>query len=260
MLGLLRRILAKGPVNIMLLDNLSAVAESDLSGSAKPAVIVCPGGGYGMHAEHEAEPVAEWLESIGVRAFVLRYRLAPHRHPAPVEDAFAAIRYVRSHATSLAVRPDLVGILGFSAGGHLAGTACVRFDLATAGEVSARPDFGILIYPVVTMQTHTHGGSRTNLLGETPDPGLVDALSLERQVSPETSPLFLVHGANDGPVPVENSLALASSLARSSVPFELHVVEDGPHGFGLGQPGEPTDWRGACEKWLRRRSLDSVRS
>jgi dipeptidyl aminopeptidase/acylaminoacyl peptidase len=124
----------------------------------------------------------------------------------------------------------------------------------------ARPDFGILIYPVITMQAHTHGGSRTNLLGETPDPELVEALSLERQVNAQTPPLFLVHGANDGPVPVENSMALASSLARYSVPFELHVMEDGPHGFGLGQPGQPTDWRSACERWIRRRSLDSVRS
>jgi acetyl esterase/lipase len=206
-----------------------------------------------MHADHEAEPVAEWLESIGVRGFVLRYRLAPDRHPAPVLDVFAAIRDVRRRGGELGVNPNKVGILGFSAGGHLAGTACIRPDLAPEDEVPARPDFGVLIYPVVTMQAHTQGGSRMNLLGESPSPELVDGLSLERQVSASTPPLFLYHGANDGPVPVENSLALASALARHAVPFDLHVVEDGPHGTGMGQSGEPTDWRPAFERWFRRR-------
>jgi acetyl esterase/lipase len=234
--------------------NLTTVSTPTPGDAQKPAVIVCPGGGYGMHADHEAEPVAEWLESIGVRAFDLRYRLAPHLHPDPVNDAFAAIRYVRENAETLGVNPDQIGILGFSAGGHLAGTACVRHDLAPTDPISARPDFGILIYPVVTMQAHTRGGSKTNLLGENPDSDLVDALSLELQVNAATPPLFLVHGANDGPVPVENSLALASALARKNIPFELHVIEDGPHGFGLGQPNQPTNWPPACEHWLVRRA------
>jgi dienelactone hydrolase len=194
--------------------------------------------------------VAEWLESIGVRGFVLRYRFAPHRHPIPLNDAGAALRFVRENAGELGVDPVRVGILGFSAGGHLAGSAAVRYDLM---DVPTRPDFAVLIYPVVTMGEGTHAGSRDNLLGPNASAEMIDLMSLERHVTSETPPMFMYHGFNDEPVPVANSLNLATALAEKGVPFDLHIVEDGPHGTGLGTPGAPTDWRPACEAWLNHR-------
>lgn len=214
--------------------------------SPRPACIVFPGGGYGTLAPHEAEPVAHWMESTGLRGFVLRYRVAPARHPAPLDDAHEAIRLVRSNAPAWGVIPTKVGILGFSAGGHLASTASTHW-----ADREERPDFALLIYPVISLRDPlAHAGSRQNLLGPNPDPALVDALSNEKRVSLDTPPTFLVHGVDDTIVPVGNSLAYATALAEHRVPFELHCIEHGPHGFGMGTPGSPQDWRPDAARWL----------
>lgn len=215
-------------------------------GDPRPACIVFPGGGYGGLAPHEAEPVAHFMESVGLRGFVLRYRVAPNRHPAPLDDAHTAIKMVRSKGAEWGVNPSKVGILGFSAGGHLASTASTHWS-----EPAERPDFALLIYPVISMKDPlAHVGSRNNLLGPTPDPKLVDALSNQDRVSLETPPTFIVHGVDDTVVPVGNALAYATALAEHRVSFELHAIEHGQHGFGLGAPGSPQDWRVVAAHWL----------
>jgi acetyl esterase/lipase len=226
-------------------------------------VVVCPGGGYGTLADHEGKPVAEWLNSIGVTGFVLKYRHAPRwRHPAPLADASRAIRIVRARAAEWGIRPDRIGILGFSAGGHLASSAGTHFDAGRADatdpieRASSRPDFMVLIYPVITMGNGTHGGSRNNLLGPDPKPELLELLSSERQVKPETSPAFIVHTADDEAVPVANSLLLSEAMARAKAPFELHVFASGPHGFGLGGKDPVlSSWPGLCAGWLKGRGV-----
>jgi acetyl esterase/lipase len=229
------------------------------------AVVICPGGGYGHLAEHEGRPVAEWLNTIGVTAFVLKYRLGPrYHHPAMLQDAQRAVRLVRARAAEWGLDPARVGILGFSAGGHLASTAGTHFDAGKADasdpieRVSSRPDVMILVYPVITMREKTHAGSRKNLLGDNPSPELLALLSNEEQVTKETPPAFLVHTMTDTAVPVENTLNFVAALRRAGVPFELHLYERGPHGFGLGtaREGKPADpvlstWPAHCADWLR---------
>src|SRR6266567_6173845 len=223
------------------------------------AVIVFPGGGYTHLAEHEGRPVAEWLNSLGITSFVLKYRLGPrYHHPAPLQDAARAIRTVRARATEWNIDPNRVGILGFSAGGHVASTIGTHFDSGKpdASEpierVSSRPDLMILIYPVITMREFTHAGSRRMLLGDNPSSDLVALLSNEEQVTKETPPAFLVHTANDPAVPVENSLRFAEAMTKAGVPFELNIYERGPHGFGLGGK-DPilSTWPQRCAEWLR---------
>ena len=223
------------------------------------AIIVCPGGGYTHLADHEGGPVAEWLNSIGVAAFVLKYRLGPrYQHPAPLLDAARAIRLVRTRAGEWALDPDRVGILGFSAGGHVASTAGTHFDSGKPGapdpieRVSSKPNLMILIYPVITMREKTHAGSKKNLLGDNPSPELVTLLSNDEQVTKETPPTFLVHTTTDPAVPVENSISFATALRKAGVPFELHLYERGPHGFGLGGK-DPilATWPDRCADWLR---------
>ena len=227
------------------------------------AVVVCPGGGYGHLAEHEGRPVAEWLNTLGVTAFVLKYRLGPrYHHPAMLQDAARAIRTVRARAAEWGLDPARVGILGFSAGGHLAATAGTHFDAGRADaadpveRVSSRPAVMILIYPVITMREQTHAGSKKNLLGDNPTPELVALLSNEEQVTKETPPAFLVHTMTDTAVPVENTLMFVAALRKAGVPFELHLYERGPHGFGLGvREGKPADpilstWPARCADWL----------
>jgi acetyl esterase/lipase len=231
---------------------------ADKSSATGTAVVVCPGGSYQMLAEHEGRPVAQWLNTIGVTAFVLKYRLGPrYHHPVELGDAQRAIRTVRSRAREWGIDPNRIGILGFSAGGHLASTAATHFDSGDANardaidRASSRPDFAILVYPVITMGEFAHQGSKNNLLGPNPSPQLVDLLSNEKQVTRDTPPTFLVHTADDTVVPVENSLMFASALRRSGVPFELHVFEHGPHGFGLA-PNDPVlaRWTQLCAAWL----------
>ncbi len=223
------------------------------------AVIVCPGGGYSHLADHEGRPVAEWLNSIGITAFVLKYRLGPrYHHPAPLQDAARAIRLVRARAAEWQIDPKRIGILGFSAGGHVASTIGTHFDAGQPNsadaveKVSSRPDAMVLIYPVITMGGFTHSGSRKRLLGENPSADMVTLLSNEEQVTKQTPPTFLVHTANDAAVPVENSLQLADALRKMGVPFELHIYERGPHGFGLGGKNAVLlSWPGRCADWLR---------
>jgi acetyl esterase/lipase len=223
------------------------------------AVVVCPGGGYQMLADHEGRPVAEWLNSIGVAAFVLKYRIAPrYHHPSPLLDAQRALRTVRARAAEWGIDPRRVGILGFSAGGHLASTAATHFDAGASDDADpteragSRPDLVILIYPVITMREQTHAGSKKNLLGDQPAAQLVALMSNDEQVTRETPPAFLIHTVNDTVVPVENSLRFAAALGKAGVPYEMHLYERGPHGFGLGT-GDPalSSWAERCADWLR---------
>ncbi len=233
------------------------------------AVVVCPGGGYGMLAmDHEGKQVAQWLNSLGVTAFVLKYRLGPrYHHPAMLQDAGRAIRKVRASAAEWKLDPHRIVILGFSAGGHLASTAGTHFDAGKPGaddpveRVSSRPDRMILVYPVIALATpYGHSGSLKNLLGDNPSSELIESLSNERQVSKETPPTFLAHTDADKGVPAENSLLFALALRKAGVPVELHLFERGPHGLGLGDgiaayrvPAEPSfrAWPKLCETWLK---------
>lgn len=228
------------------------------------AVVVCPGGGYGTLAvQHEGHEVARWLNANGVAAFVLRYRIAPrYRHPAPLADVQRAIRLVRARAKEWHVDPCRVGVMGFSAGGHLASTVATHFDQGDGGmdEVdrqSCRPDFAILCYPVISLVTpHAHAGSRRNLLGEEPDAELVKFLSNELQVTAETPPTFLFHTDADAGVVPENSILFYLALRRAGVPAELHIYERGPHGVGLAAE-DPVlgSWAERLRDWLRGRGV-----
>ncbi|MGE5125139.1 MAG: alpha/beta hydrolase fold domain-containing protein [Betaproteobacteria bacterium] len=224
------------------------------------AVIVCPGGGYARLAvAKEGTQLTRRLTALGVSAFVLKYRLAEYGHPAPLRDVLRALRLVRSRAAELGVRPDRIGVLGSSAGGHLAAAAGTLFAApegrtgAALDSVSARPDFVALLYPVITMRDpHAHAGSRRNLLGESPLPALVQRLSLETQVTRDTPPVFIVHTAEDRSVPVENSLLFYEALRQAGVPVEMHLYEKGPHGFGTATGLGPTsEWPLRFEEWLR---------
>ena len=232
-----------------------------------PVVIVCPGGGYTHHADHEGEPVAKWLNSIGVSAIVLHYRITPHQHPAPLNDAQTAIRLTRKNAEKLNIDPNRIGILGFSAGGHVASSAGTHFEDGDESaddpllRYSSRPDAMILCYPVITMASpqYVHEGSKTHLLGEEPSLSLVDKMSTEKQVTKNTPPTFLWHTADDGAVPVENSLMFARSLGDCNVPYSLHVFESGKHGLGLAEDHpEANLWPKLCETWLKNRTFIKV--
>lgn len=244
-------------------DDIPAITPYVVSapGRARSAVVVCPGGGYAGLAPHEAEPVALWLNALGVSAFVLRYRLAPkYRYPSAHSDASRAIRTVRARAAEWDIDPAQIGILGFSAGGHLSSTVGTHFDAGnpeaadTIERASSRPDFMILIYPVISLKAFAHAGSRANLLGDPADPELVNYLSSEEQVTAETPPTFLIHTAGDTGVPCENSLLFAMALRRAGVPVELHLFEIGQHGFGLGEQNPVLAvWPNLCASWLRSR-------
>jgi len=225
------------------------------------AVIVCPGGGYHGHAMgYEGYEVAQMLNKNGIVAFVLRYRVAPYRHPAPLQDAQRALRTVRSRAAQYGIDPNRIGILGFSAGGHL--TASSGAHVAPADpqaadpveRVTSRPDFLVLIYPVITMRDpYTHKGSRQNLLGDQPDPALIAAMSIEEQITADSPPAFLVHSTADTGVPAENSVNYYLACRKAGVPAELHIYENGQHGFGMGK-GDPilTTWPPLCIQWINK--------
>ena len=223
------------------------------------AVVICPGGGYGGHADHEGRPIAEWLNGLGIAGVVLKYRLAPdHHHPAMLEDAARAIRTARSEAKAWGIDPGRIGVIGFSAGGHLASTIGTHFDAGKPDatdpveRLSSRPDRMILVYPVISMQPpYTHGGSRRNLIGASPPAELAESLSNETRVTKDTPPTFLAHTDEDGPVPAENSLNFALALREAGVPVELHLFQKGQHGLGLGRDGFAfSAWPDLCSKWL----------
>lgn len=237
------------------------VVSGDRSTGA--AMVVLPGGGYGGLAPHEGRDYAMWLNELGITAFVLKYRLgsAGYRHPVMLQDAARALRLVRSRAGEWKLDPKRIGIIGSSAGGHLASTLLTHFDAGDPNaadpidRVSSRPDLGALCYPVITMGEKTHQGSKHNLLGDNPSPELVKLLSNELQVTHETPPTFLFHTAEDGAVPVENSLMFAAALARNHVPFALHIYPKGQHGIGLGtaqwNPAARHPWTTQCALWLK---------
>lgn len=226
------------------------------------AVVVCPGGSYaGLSYAFEGVNQAAWLNSIGISAFVLRYRMPKDefmekRCDGPLQDAQQAIRYVRSHAAEYGINPDHIGIVGFSAGGHLASTASTHFNdevYKPAENVSARPDFAVLVYPVITMEpSYSEKGTRESLIGPDADQALIDRFSSEKQVTNETPTTFLAHAMNDKLVPYTNSVNYANALREKGVECELHLYARGDHGLGARNPIETQAfWHDACEKWLR---------
>src|SRR4051812_31336058 len=227
-------------------------AGTNISGAA---MVILPGGGYGMLAPHEGQGYAEWLVTNGIACFVVKYRLGSdgYRHPRMLEDAARAVRLVRSRASEWKIDPKRVGIIGSSAGGHLASTLMTRFDAGNPDssdpveKESSRPDLGILCYPVITMGTNTHKGSKKNLLGETPAAELVESLSNESQVRKDTPPCFVWHTWEDTAVKVENSLQFVLALQKAGVRYDFHVYEKGAHGIGLGNHHP---WAGDCISWL----------
>jgi acetyl esterase/lipase len=233
--------------------------------AATPAVIVCPGGGYvRLASNHEGRQVASYLNSLGIAAFVLRYRLGPrYHHPIELGDAQRAIRLLRSRAAEWQLDPARIGIMGFSAGGHLAMSASTTFDAGNprAGDsidrADSRPDFAVLGYPVITMtEAWTHQGSKQNLLGDNPDAALARRLSGERAVTKETPPTFIFHTNEDPAVPAENSLHYMLALRQAGVPVELHVFEKGPHGVGLANDSPSlSPWSALLATWLRGRGV-----
>jgi acetyl esterase/lipase len=229
------------------------------------AVVVCPGGGYGFLAVgHEGKEPAEFLNKLGVAAFVLKYRIAPrYHHPAPLQDVQRALRTVRARAKAYHLSPNKVGVWGFSAGGHLASTVATHFDDGKPDaedpveRVGCRPDFAILCYPVITLKPpYYHKGSRDNLLGKSPDAQLLDSLCNETQVTARTPPTFLFHTNADAGVPPENSVLFYMALRKAKVPAEMHVYEKGRHGVGLA-PRDPvlSSWSKRLADWLKERGL-----
>jgi acetyl esterase/lipase len=235
------------------------VADDRTTGTA---VVICPGGGYGnLSMGHEGHDIAEWLNRHGVTGIVLEYRMSRggYRHPVPLGDAQRAIRTVRARAASLGINPERIGILGFSAGGHLAASTGVFFDAGDPDSadpverVSSRPDFMVLCYPVIAFgEAFTHQGSQRNLIGADASPQQVRLLSLEKQVTADTPAGFLFHTNADKAVPPENSIVFYNALRQSGIPAELHIYELGHHGVGMA-PGIPgtSGWPDACIEWMR---------
>lgn len=230
-------------------------------GATGTGVVILPGGGYGgLAMDHEGHQIAKWWNRQGVTGVVVTYRHGPHyQHPAPLQDASRAIRYVRAHAEKLGVDPQRVGVMGFSAGGHLASTVSTHFDAGDSAssdpvaQQSSRPDFSVLCYPVISMiDPVAHRGSRRNLLGENPDPELVQNLSNQLQVTRETPPTFIFHTMEDPVVPVTGAIAYYQALVDHKVPAELHVYQKGRHGVGLA-PNDPilSSWPERLVDWLR---------
>jgi len=237
--------LGKGPDDIPTLTPYLA----DPAKASGAAMLVLPGGGYaGLSMEHEGSAYALWLNAHGISAFVLKYRLGTHgyHHPVELGDAARGLRMIRSRAQEWKVDPARIGVMGSSAGGHLASTLVTHFDAGDPKAAdpidrqSSKPTLGILCYPVITMsEPNVHGGSRDNLLGPNPSPDLIKLLSNELQVTPETPPCFILHTYEDNVVKVENSLEFAAALAKNHVPFDLHIYERGGHGIGLGDDTAP---------------------
>jgi acetyl esterase/lipase len=238
------------------------------------AVVVCPGGGYGgLAMDHVGKQVGEFFTKLGVTAFVLKYRTANKERPgplleAPLLDAQRALRTVRAKAKDYDLDPKRIGIMGFSAGGHLASTATTHFDAGRAegddiDKTSCRPDFSILAYPVITMEDGvTHGGSKRNLLGASPDAKLVELYSNEKQVTKDTPPVFIFHTSADTVVPPENAVRFYLACRAAKVPVEMHIYEKGRHGVGLGSDPKWTGgeksvatWPERLTDWMKARGL-----
>ncbi len=223
------------------------------------AVIICPGGGYaGLAIGHEGYDVAEKFAENGIAAFVLKYRLPNDeimvdKKIGPLQDAQQAIKYVRENAAKYNIHPDKIGIMGFSAGGHLASTASTHFNdvvIDNKEGASVRPDFSILIYPVITFGEFTHKGSRDNLIGPDPDQELIDFYSNEKQVTPQTPVTFMVQANDDKTVPVMNTLNYIEALNKSGVKNEAHIYPTGGHGFGLNNTTVKDQWFDRLTNWM----------
>ncbi|MBF4488169.1 alpha/beta hydrolase [Flavobacterium sp. CSZ] len=229
------------------------------------AVIIFPGGGYQHLAiDKEGTKVAEWFNSLGIAAFVVKYRLPSdkimkNKNIGPLQDAQQAVRYVRENAAKYNIDANKIGILGFSAGGHLASTLATHYEektYETTSKVSARPDFSLLIYPVISMQNDiTHKGSQVSLLGNNPSQELLDSFSNEKRVTAQTPPTFLVHASDDTAVLPENSINFYLALKNNGVAAELHMYEKGGHGFGLGVKDTSKFWTRDCQEWLKSQGL-----
>lgn len=257
--------LGQRPQDIPTLTPYPATAANQTGAS----MLIFPGGGYGGLAEHEGKGYAEFFAAHGITAYVLKYRLGSsgYRHPVMLNDAARALRMVRAFAKRDGLDPARIGVIGSSAGGHLAATLITHFDSTKAdgpkldaGDAfdreSSRPDLAILCYPVISLGEFAHAGSRKNLIGDNPAPDLVKNLSNELQVNKETSPTFLWHTVEDKTVPVENSLMFAAALRRAGVPFSLHIYEKGPHGLGFGRPEKPAPpWAEQLLYWFKERKF-----
>jgi acetyl esterase/lipase len=223
------------------------------------AVIICPGGGYWiLAASHEGSDVAQEFNKIGVTAFVLKYRIPSEKAQinktiAPLQDAQQAIRVVRKDAIKYGINPNRIGIMGFSAGGHLAATASTHFLRPVgenADETNVRPDFSILIYPVITMKEFGHNGSTNNLLGKNPNQEMIELYSNETQITKETPPVFLVHAGDDNAVPVKNSLAYYEACQKNGVSANLVIYPKGGHGFGMNNKSTKEKWMDNVKYWM----------
>lgn len=228
------------------------------------AVVICPGGGYtNLSMNREGQQYAAWLSTLGITSFILKNRLQEWGHPAPLQDVLRALRLVRSRAAEFGVDPRRIGVMGSSAGGHLAASASTLFDHADGrtgaalDAVNARPDFAVLVYPVITMtDPAAHAGSRRALLGNAPGPALLAQMSVEQQVTAATPPTLLLHTQGDKTVPVDNSILYYQALTRAGVPAELYVFEQGGHGIGMRDGlGNASAWPRRAEDWLRQRGL-----
>lgn len=227
----------------------------------RTSVIICPGGGYAyLSIDKEGYKPAQWFNSLGITAFVLKYRLPSddimeNKSVGPLQDAQESVRLIRRNASKWNLNPDKIGIIGFSAGGHLAATLSTQYDEKTyqaQDTTSAKPNFSMLIYPVISMTDEiVHKGSRNKLLGKNSSSELNDKYSPEKQVNAQTPPAFLVHALDDGGVSFENSMVYLAALKKHNVPAEMHIYESGGHGFGLGNKGASQFWTEACLKWLQ---------
>jgi acetyl esterase/lipase len=224
------------------------------------AIIYAPGGGYIRVAGGvNGGEIAKWMNSLGVTVFMLKYRNVEYGHPAPLRDALRAVRILRSRAAEFSLKPDRIGMLGGSAGGHLTASAGTLFDAPEGrtgtelDKISGRPDFLILIFPVITMQEpYGHATSVHALIGTKPTDEMKHHLSVDEQVTKDTPPTFLVHSTADTTVPVENSLLFFTAMRRAKVPIEMHLYPKGPHGSGMDPKLGPTsEWPKHCESWMR---------
>jgi acetyl esterase/lipase len=224
------------------------------------AVIICPGGGYiRLAVDNEGEGVVKWLNNAGITAAILKYRLPNDtimmdKSIGPLQDAQNAVRYLRRNHAEFKISSDKIGVIGFSAGGHLASTLAVKYDekVYECDSISARPDFSILIYPVISMKPGiTHKGSSDCLLGKEPDEKLIEKFSNELHVNKNAPPAFIVHASDDKTVPVQNSIDYFTALRKNNVRAELHIYSEGGHGFGIGKKTTAKYWPEACLNWLR---------